>query len=115
MSYGLGRLQSLLAVLSRLTEARSYLLGTEQAADLEIAQELDGVAAKVKERRDSLLMAISDEVGKLTCMAPDERARVALQQLPQHARLRLIADQVLECRPDEQGAEVAERVRSLAA
>ena len=90
MSYGLGRLQSLSAVLSRLSEARGYLEG--QASDLEIAREVDALAAKVKQRRDDAFVSLVDDLGNMTNLAPDERARVALQQLPPAERLRLIAE-----------------------
>ena len=48
MSYGLGRLQSLSAVLSRLSEARGYLEG--QPADLEIVPEVDALAGSPGDR-----------------------------------------------------------------
>jgi len=113
MSYGLGRLQSLTAVLSRLLEARGYLLG--QPADLEIVREVDALAAKVKQRRDAAFVPLVDDLSKVTNLAPDERARIALQQLPPADRLRVIAEQVSECSPDDRGAEVANLVRGLAA
>jgi hypothetical protein len=115
VSFGLGRLQSLMAALSRLVEARGYLLGTEQAADLEIVRQVEAIAAKVEKRRDAALLSVADDLGKVTNLAPDERARIALQQLPPAERLRLIAEQVSECSPDERGAEVANLVRGLAA
>ncbi|HLL52014.1 MAG TPA: hypothetical protein VK447_00625 [Myxococcaceae bacterium] len=113
MSYGLGRLQSLSAVLSRLSEARGYLEGLP--GDLEIVPEVDALAAKVKQRRDGAILSLVDDLGKVTNLAPDERARIALQQLPQTERLRLLAEQVSECRQDERGTEVANLVRGLAA
>ena len=115
MSYGLGRLQSLSAVLSRLLEARGYLEG--QLADLEQrVGEVDALAARVKQRRDATLVSLLvDDLGKVTNLAPDERARIALQQLSPVERLRLIAEQVSECRQGDRGAEVAKLVRGLAA
>jgi hypothetical protein len=102
-----------MAVLSRLSEARGYLLG--QPADLEIVREVDALAAKVKQRRDAALESLADDLGKVTNLAPDERARIALQQLSPAERLRLMAEQVSECSPDDRGAEVADLVRRLAA
>ncbi|HLL53844.1 MAG TPA: hypothetical protein VK447_09875 [Myxococcaceae bacterium] len=69
MSYGLGRLQSLSAVLSRLLEARGYLEG--QPADLEqLVGEVDALAAKVKQRRDAALVSLLvDDLGKVTNLA----------------------------------------------
>jgi len=116
MTYGLGRLQSFMAALSHLLDARGYLMGLQQPAepDLEIVREVDALAAKVRQRRDAAFVSLVDDLGKVTNLAPDERARIALQQLPPAERLRLIAEQVSECSPDKRGAEVANVVRGLA-
>ena len=67
------------------------------------------------ERRDAALESLANDLGKVTNLAPDERARIALQQLSSAERLRLMAEQVSECSPDDRGAEVANLVRRLAA
>jgi hypothetical protein len=87
----------------------------QQPADLELVREVDALAAKVKQRRDDAFVSVVDDLGKVTNLAPDERARIALQQLPPAERLRLIAEQVRECMPDDRGSEVANLVRGLAA
>jgi hypothetical protein len=76
---------------------------------------MDALTAKVKQRRDAALGSLMDDLGKVTNLAPDERARIALQQLSPAERLRLIAEQVGECSPGDRGAEVANLVRGLAA
>jgi len=115
MTFGLGRLQSLMAALAHLLDARGYLMGMQQPADLELVREVDALAAKVKQRRDDAFVTLVDDLGKVTNLAPDERARIALQQLPPAERLRLIDEQVRECMPDDRGSEVANLVRGLAA
>jgi hypothetical protein len=104
-----------MAALSHLLDARGYLMGIQQPADLKIVREVDVLAAKVKQLRDAAFVSLVDDLGKVTNLAPDERARIALQQLPPAERLRLIAEQVSECRQDDRGAEVANLVRGLAA
>jgi len=116
MTYGLGRLQSFMAALSHLLDARGYLMGLQQPADpdLEIVREVDALAAKVKQRRDAAFVSLVDDLGKVTNLAPGERARIALQQLPPAERLRVMAEQVIECSPGDKGAEAANLVRRLA-
>jgi hypothetical protein len=103
-----------MAVLSHLLAARGYLLAMQQPSDRELVREVDAAAAKVKQRRDEAFVSLVDDLGKVTNLASDERARIALQQLPPADRLRLIAEQVSECSPDARGAEVANLVRGLA-
>ena len=50
MTYGFGRLQSLMAALSHLLDATGHLMGIQQPADLEIVREVDALAVKVKQR-----------------------------------------------------------------
>jgi len=72
MTYGLGRLQSVMAALSHLVDARGYLMGLRQPADpdLEIVREVDALAAKVKQRRDAAFVSLVDDLGKVTNLAP---------------------------------------------